>query len=727
MVDFFFSVLVGESQQTINAVSRSILHDIIEKRPDLTPIFLKDAWKRAIKFHWQDNTKITIGHKEAWPALRNIIAELGNQGIRLCLFIDGLDEFKMKMNDWEDLVDHLHELSPQSNPHVKMCAASRAEPPFTTRLTTKRIFLHDITRQDIIRFADWRLKAIEDNDDRLSFARNIADKADGIFLWAQLVIENIRLEIGRRVGNSKVGVDILDHYTGDLENLFKDLVDSIRNTDRSKVYRTVRSLEVLQEYNIRLSPLALSFRESASTESDFASQVTTLMSKMTAKEKEDRTDQALIELASISRGFLEANSARNEIKFIHRSARDYLKWGRILKNPSEDDGKTFSAEDVASTLALVDIWDESPSLPTNAWINVMRLRQDYDLDREPYAFLDSLQIRAEKAVLWDMKGFRHEIVDFVVYTPKHRRHLAVATLQNRHSLDDKSGVYCLDSPLHVLVMQGRYDYPRWKLGRGHLEAFQAFAMIAYTIFGRSLLETFTDDDCSFLETLLRKEQVYRQEMSQFIPVFQSAVKYDNTKDYRLNMWDQYILIQFYARLSGFMLVARTSGPGIPILPPNQLDENLYRSSQIFRKFEEYRQWSANLRLGDHQEDRFGGVLSMSLGWPQPMELNLVKRISKRVPFKPFSELKYPRDLPERRILWRLRKDMEIGCGIRRGDGWIEWSLGEFLSEMSIAERDTRKHLDTVTEVAPSLQSSHQFTTLTTFCLSMATVYPLNVS
>ncbi|KAH8663786.1 hypothetical protein BGZ61DRAFT_317251, partial [Ilyonectria robusta] len=186
--NFFFSVLVGESQQTINAVSRSILHDIIEKRPDLTPIFLKDAWKRAIEFHWQDNTKTTIGHQEAWPALTNIIAELGNQGIRLCLFIDGLDEFKRKGHDWGDLVDHLHDLSPQSNPHVKMCAASRAEPPFTTRLTTKRIFLHDVTRQDIIRFADWRLKSIEDKDDRLSFARKIADKADGIFLWAQLVI-----------------------------------------------------------------------------------------------------------------------------------------------------------------------------------------------------------------------------------------------------------------------------------------------------------------------------------------------------------------------------------------------------------------------------------------------------------------------------------------------------------------------------------------------------------
>ncbi|KAH6974503.1 hypothetical protein BKA56DRAFT_675928 [Ilyonectria sp. MPI-CAGE-AT-0026] len=338
VVDFFFSVLVGESQQTINALSRSILHDIIKKRPDLTPIFLKDAWKRAIEFHWQDNTKITIGHQEAWPALKHIIAELGNKGIRLCLFIDGLDEFKGKWYDWDDLVDRLHELSPQSNPHVKMCAASRAEPPFTTRLRARRIFLHEVTRQDILQFADWRLKAIEDKDDRLSFARKIADKADGIFLWAQLVIQNIRLEIGRRGRNSKVGIDILDQYTGDLENLFKDLVDSIRKPDRSKVYLTVRSLEVLQEYNLRLSPLALSFRDRASTESDFASQVMALMLKMKRKEKEDKTDDALIELASISRGFLEANSDRSEVKFIHRSAQDYLKRERKLQNASEGDG-----------------------------------------------------------------------------------------------------------------------------------------------------------------------------------------------------------------------------------------------------------------------------------------------------------------------------------------------------------------------------------------------------
>lgn len=452
------------------------------------------------------------------------------------------------------------------------------------------------------------------------------------------------------------------------------------------------------------------------------------MSKMTSKEKEERADQALIELASISRGLLEANSDRNEVKFIHRSAQDFLKGGRILQNASEGDGKTFAAEDVASTLALVDIWDESPSLPTNACINVMRLRQDYDLDREPYAFSESLQICAEKTVLGGMKDWWRGHVDLAVYTPKYRRHVIVATLQNDDNPNYDSRVFRLDTPLHVLIMQGRYDYPTWRVGRGHPETFRAFAMVAYTIFGRSLLEVFTDDDCSFLEMLLCKDQVYRQTMSQFIPALQSTVRYNNTKDCEFNIWDQYILIQFYTRLSGFMFRPTSSVADVPILPPNQLDENFYYSAKIFQKFEEYRQRPANLRLGDDQEDHSWGVLNMSLGWSQPIELKLFQKRWIMDQFK--VHLKSVTDKSGRRNLITLRellKDMKSGCGTTRGEGWIGWSLGEFLSETSMAEQDTKKHLDTATEVSPSLQSSHHFTTLTIFCLGMVTVYPLSVS
>ncbi|KAK8125788.1 uncharacterized protein PG998_001547 [Apiospora kogelbergensis] len=109
---------------------------------------------------------------------------------RVCIFVDGLDEY---VGDYDNLIGFLRGI--QKGGNVKVCVSSRPEVPLVRRLVhAKQLRLQDFNYADIRRFAKSRIennnmdiRVIRDGSDYI--AEQIAQSAEGVFLWAVLVTQ----------------------------------------------------------------------------------------------------------------------------------------------------------------------------------------------------------------------------------------------------------------------------------------------------------------------------------------------------------------------------------------------------------------------------------------------------------------------------------------------------------------------------------------------------------
>jgi hypothetical protein len=120
--------------------------------------------------------------------------------ICFCLFIDGLDEYEA--NDSEG--DH-HEMmslpkSIVSSKNFKACISSRPWPVFIDSFeniasTGRHIELHELTKSDIFKYvADTlgpHIPRINSRRLQESLIRDVTEKAEGVFLWVFLVVQEL--------------------------------------------------------------------------------------------------------------------------------------------------------------------------------------------------------------------------------------------------------------------------------------------------------------------------------------------------------------------------------------------------------------------------------------------------------------------------------------------------------------------------------------------------------
>lgn len=124
------------------------------------------------------------------------IASLTNFPRKVCLFIDGLDEYG---GDHPDLVRFLINLA--KSPHIKICAASRPWYDFIDAFGKQkwRLSVQDLTNNDILLYINDNLEqnsqfqALKhrDTESATALVQEIRDKAQGVFLWIYLIIRSL--------------------------------------------------------------------------------------------------------------------------------------------------------------------------------------------------------------------------------------------------------------------------------------------------------------------------------------------------------------------------------------------------------------------------------------------------------------------------------------------------------------------------------------------------------
>jgi hypothetical protein len=367
---FFFWKPGTEMENSLNGMIRTLLYDVLKLCPDLIPLVFPDQWDEVQNLPWQATITLRLNSDEINNAFRRLIDSRNSGRPRcFCFFIDGLDEFRgTGGRDYGDLVDTLASWTqctredPQRSDDIKLCVSSREENVFTERFSqVRRLRLQDLNRIDLEAFVKERLTShklfstLEYTKDTTQeqFIGQIADEADGVFLWAALVMITLREGLDNGDALSELQRK-LHTSSSDIEELFGDLIVKIHKSDRQQAARTFSMLSAIRKYGQgdRMALFAYSFLDEFDKDSQFAFGLP-IGPRIGDEEISQRLSKASKQLIGRCRGLVEIReripwggdppflitALQHEITVVHRSIHEFLeipenhKWmGPYLEN-----------------------------------------------------------------------------------------------------------------------------------------------------------------------------------------------------------------------------------------------------------------------------------------------------------------------------------------------------------------------------------------------------------
>jgi len=188
---------------------------------------------------------------QAWPHLigQKIIP------IKLCLFIDGLDEYDGIGLDLVNLLD-----STAMSPNIKVCASSRPEIVYEDAFGKRPgLRLQGLTKPDIELFVEERLVSHKKMQELIAkepsstreLVHEIQEAANGVFLWVEIVVSSLL----RGLGNSDQTSDLkrrLRLLPKTLEKLFEHMISRV---DEAYIEESSQLFQLVNEGTLRTSNL----------------------------------------------------------------------------------------------------------------------------------------------------------------------------------------------------------------------------------------------------------------------------------------------------------------------------------------------------------------------------------------------------------------------------------------------------------------------------------------
>jgi hypothetical protein len=203
-----------------------------------------------------------LGLTELQMAFERLVHEMETH-LKVCIFIDGLDEYD---GDHYDICQFLLRVTSQS--HIKDLISSRQYNIFQDSFgNLPRLRLQDLTFRDIQAYVADKLYANEHNNwlklaDK-SFAEGlveeIAQKAEGVFLWVMLVVRSLLNGLMNRDG-VVILQERLYSMPSDLEEFYDFMLSSMEPRYRQQGSRlqqlVARSVEIQNDDPLSLLQLA---------------------------------------------------------------------------------------------------------------------------------------------------------------------------------------------------------------------------------------------------------------------------------------------------------------------------------------------------------------------------------------------------------------------------------------------------------------------------------------
>lgn len=340
-VNMFFWNSGTALQKSLEGFYRTILFHTLRQSPELIELVL------PLFTGTNSNDTIYTRRSSLIQAFDRLVRFKGPSTHAFCFFIDGLDEYEGDTVDQKDLASKLFSWSRADN--VKIICSGRPYTAFLDVFQSNNLFvkLDRLTRADIMSFA---ISQFEDNLRETTFdavrstcieqVGTIADKAEGVFLWASLVVRSL-LNAALDYEDEPHLVQLLNASPPDLNGLFRKMLSSIHSSESLRLRSNFIFDLAVQWWSetVGINALAVTWLLEFNwfqTDSEFP--FNTPKRPYCEEEVNKRINLAQKQLHLLTRGLLEVYKPTDgfhdryntpffasQIGFFHRSVRDFLK------------------------------------------------------------------------------------------------------------------------------------------------------------------------------------------------------------------------------------------------------------------------------------------------------------------------------------------------------------------------------------------------------------------
>ncbi|KAK0628372.1 hypothetical protein B0T17DRAFT_151498 [Bombardia bombarda] len=529
-LNFFFWRTGTDMQKSLDGLLRSLLCQCLWNLPDYLPSILPRHWEsimsRDLHGTWRlattGTTGLTFSKNDIQDGVSRMMEILKvHKTHKLCIFIDGLDEFEETRElYYEDMLRLVSSWADDALDIVKLCVSSRELPVFYRAFPpTQRMKLQDLTRNDIEHVVKDRLSAYEIYDtppgplrDKAQgmLAKEIVRKANGIFLWVALVLKAMQEGCRNRDRLNDL-LRKLDEIPEEIEPLYEHLLQSIRRSDRKAAYRMLSVAMELSRLKAseHMSLLRYSFLEDLDNETAIFPDPETIRAEAPSLEERasDRLRgqcKGLLEVHTkyarnsdpmISRPF--PTSMRSFVGLTHRSVYDFLSSHDALERMGYEFQGFDATEAICKTLVVelstmrhllkgktLPLESEVQSLVTllKSDINgIMRLLGDGKMP----SIDDNMHLLQRLDLQW--RNF-NDSIGFRVFTSQSNR--AIISRPQSDSLQEKSSDYF--SVHHMSAIHGYTKYISWSMENDPtlFRDFISFISLVEALIGGVSLELF---------------------------------------------------------------------------------------------------------------------------------------------------------------------------------------------------------------------------------------------
>ena len=269
----YFFHLRGKSlvQKSLRGMLMELLYQVLEKYPRcfelIRPTFLN---LKRLKQDWDIRSL-----SQAMMHIPHIPSAMPGRRDHITMFVDALDE-NQNQDDNKTLLSIFDNLNATYRglktkpdaPVLKICLASRPWPIFRQRLgdspRVPSFAIHDFTTSDIREYTNsqllttrYMLKSYSERHKTISqLSADIASRANGVFIWVKIVVENLSQDIieGTPIESLQ---KILHEYQKELDDMYKFSLKRVRGEYRPEtmiIFKTMLAsrvpLTALQLYTV---------------------------------------------------------------------------------------------------------------------------------------------------------------------------------------------------------------------------------------------------------------------------------------------------------------------------------------------------------------------------------------------------------------------------------------------------------------------------------------------
>lgn len=334
---FFFWNSGDKLQMSLEGLYRSLLFETCTQCPELIPRISPGLWE-GLSSGAAPPQQTPMRFEEVKAAFGRLTKESQSFDGYICFWIDGLDEFE------GDEVDHWHLARDlqywTESKHIKLCVSSRPHIPFTQTFAkdiNHQISIHELTREDIRQFSlamfekDPNFHRVENSYQKL--VSNVVEDANGVFLWARLVVRSLL----RSIGYQSTAKDLekkLKAMPKGLDELFDQILESVDPDDRplsDKLF--LMSTPSVYDWGPPIRNAMAYSRLEDLDDPNFPEDRS--MRVCSEAEIDEQIPRVSCLLDRLSRGLLEMTPSRgrkiegdqyfaHQVHFLHRTVRDYI-------------------------------------------------------------------------------------------------------------------------------------------------------------------------------------------------------------------------------------------------------------------------------------------------------------------------------------------------------------------------------------------------------------------